>query len=154
MKLDFNTVKGTPFGSVASAAICAYMNENPDVTGTIKLTEVDITVQVNGHLVDMEQFKTILTSENSLTGFRSSLNGLAERLVSLENTLGDCDTSGDASAIFDAFWTALSNVEIDLGDYVNPGVSQDDYYNTDLSYARDTVSELRGDLDRLLGRSS
>ena len=101
----------------------------------------------------MEQFKTLLTHENSLTGFRTSLNSLAEKLTSLESTLQDCDTSNAASEIFDAFWNAIADVSIDLSDYVSPGIDQDDYYNSDLSYARHAIAEARSDLNNLLGNS-
>jgi len=152
VKLDFNTVKGTPIGAVASAAICTHMNSNPEAADSIKLTDVDLSIQVDGYPIDMDQFKTVLETENSLAGFRETLSTLAERLTTLEATLNDCDSSNSAAEIFDAFWEALSNVSIDISDYVNVGVSQDDYYNSDLSYARTSVAEIRSDINRLLNR--
>ena len=128
------------------------MNSSEAAANTIKLTDVSLVIQVDGNPINMDQFKQILESENSITGFRTSMENLAQRLDGLESQINDCDSGNSAQEIFGAFWDAISNVSIDLSDYVSPGVSEDDYYNSDLTYIRENIQEIKRDIDRLLNR--
>ena len=149
MKLSYNTVRETSLGAVASAAIRTHMETSSEGAESVRLNDVDLKILIDNKEINMQRFTEILNADMSLTSAREVLSGLRAELSNLQDHISGTDPRAVYRQVADSFWDAMSNVHIDLSDYVSPNVSEEDYRNDDQSHALDSIQNIQDRLDRI-----
>jgi len=149
MKLSYNDVKGSPLGAVASAAIRSHMESSPEGVESVKVNDLDLKILINDIEVPMVRFTEILNADMELSSAREVLRGLRAELSTLQDYVSGSDPRSVYRQVADSFWDAMSNVQLDLSDYVSPNVSEDDYYDSGQSNALDSIENITHRLDKI-----
>tara|TARA_B100000131_G_scaffold246242_1_gene239124 strand:+ start:2858 stop:3313 length:456 start_codon:yes stop_codon:yes gene_type:complete len=149
MKLSYNDVKGSPLGAVASAAIRSHMEASPEGVESVKVNDLDLKILINDVEIPMVRFTEILNADMELSSAREVLRGLRAELSTLQDYISGSDPRSVYRQVADSFWDAMSNVQLDLSDYVSPNVSEDDYYDSGQSNALDSIENIAHRLDKI-----
>lgn len=112
MKVKFNDINGTAFGTVVGTAVRAHLAKNPTEAGGFKLQDLDIKILVDDTVVDLTLFQDILKAEDNIQPNMGNLKSILKQLELMKRSLAAKTPSAIATEIHQAFIKALESVNI------------------------------------------